>query len=174
MSTWRRHCLARAALVLLTAAVLAGCAGPTPYQPAVDGYGYTEQAIAQDRYRVTFAGNTLTSREAVDNALMYRAAELTRELDHEHFIVLDKEIEPTTRYSGTYSGMGLHYGFHSFRHPHAFGVTMTSGWPRTRYTGYADIVIGRGEPLGDEPRAHDAREVIEHLGPVVEPAAADD
>lgn len=154
-------------MLVLAITYLPGCASPTPYQPAVDGYGYAEQAITQDRYRVTFAGNTLTSRETVENALIHRAAELTLEQGHDHFIVVDKEVEPNTRYEGSSTGLGLHYGFHSFHHPYSLGLTTTTAWPRTRYKAYADIVLGRGEAPADDPRAHDAREVIETLGPVV-------
>ena len=41
------------------------------------GYGFSEQRIEDDRYRITFRGNSSTSRETVENSLLYRAAELT-------------------------------------------------------------------------------------------------
>ena len=62
-------------LVLL--GMLAGCAQPTPYQPATEGYGHSEQQIEDNRYRVSFAGNDLTPADTVQNYLLYRAAELT-------------------------------------------------------------------------------------------------
>ncbi|OYW82700.1 MAG: hypothetical protein B7Z20_13560, partial [Sphingobium sp. 32-64-5] len=73
------------ALVTVAAAAalmaLAGCATSTPYQPLspsnqVSG-GYSDEQLAPDRFRVTFAGNTLTSRDKVEGFLLYRAAELT-------------------------------------------------------------------------------------------------
>jgi hypothetical protein len=68
-------------LRLSVLAVLTGCGGgPTPYQPAACGYGYSEQQIEDNRNRVTFAGNDRTSSDAVQNYLLYRAAEVT--LDH--------------------------------------------------------------------------------------------
>ena len=52
---------------LAIAAVLAACATETPYSPADDrGYGFTEQKIESDRYRITFAGNSLTDRQTVE------------------------------------------------------------------------------------------------------------
>ena len=59
--------------------VLAACATATPYQPA--GYngqrgGYSEQRVESNRYRVTFAGNSVTSREQVEMSLLLRSAEL--------------------------------------------------------------------------------------------------
>ena len=68
---------ARPALALaLAATALAACATATPYQPAGEGsrYGYSEQRVDRDRYRVTFAGNSVTSREQVEMSLLLRAA----------------------------------------------------------------------------------------------------
>jgi hypothetical protein len=47
--------------------IAASCATTgTPYQPEVAGQrihgGYSEQRLGENRYRVTFDGNTLTSR----------------------------------------------------------------------------------------------------------------
>src|SRR3546814_2874529 len=61
--------------------MLAGCASPTPYQPAT-GYGFnrtgfSEQRTESNRYMVSFSGNSLTSRETVERYLLFRAAELT-------------------------------------------------------------------------------------------------
>ena len=67
-------------VLLATAAALAlsACATATPYGPAgVDSrYGYSDQRVDADRYRVSFAGNSLTSREQVEMALLLRAAEV--------------------------------------------------------------------------------------------------
>jgi hypothetical protein len=65
------------AITAIAGLTLAACATATPYQPA--GYngqrgGYAEQRLESDRYRVTFAGNSLTSREQVEMALLLRAA----------------------------------------------------------------------------------------------------
>jgi hypothetical protein len=57
--------LARAVVLGLTMFGMLGCGHPTPYQPAVDGYGYSEQQIEDDRYRVTFVGNRHTSANTV-------------------------------------------------------------------------------------------------------------
>lgn len=55
--------VARIALVLSTLLLLAACGTATPYQPALDGYGFKEQKIEGNRYRVSFSGNSLTPRE---------------------------------------------------------------------------------------------------------------
>ena len=64
------------------AVMIAACATPTPYQPigargtGASG-GFSDVRLAENRYRVTFAGNSLTTRERVETYLLYRAAELT-------------------------------------------------------------------------------------------------
>ena len=62
------------------AAGLAACATPTTYQPNIPGQkaagGYSEQRVEENRFRINFQGNTLTSRESVEGYLLFRAAEV--------------------------------------------------------------------------------------------------
>lgn len=91
----------RAALWLSAAAAmlsLAGCvSADTPYQALssasrVSG-GYADERLAEDRYRVTFAGNTFTSRERVESYLLFRSAELTLQQGFDWFLVQDQEMD---------------------------------------------------------------------------------
>ncbi|HSC60725.1 MAG TPA: hypothetical protein VLC29_05800, partial [Rhizomicrobium sp.] len=54
---------------------LAGCVTPAPYGPKLErsGTGYTDERLAQNRYRVTYSGNTVTPRATVEDYLLYRA-----------------------------------------------------------------------------------------------------
>ena len=63
---------------LVLAAALAGCATTTAYQPrtANSAQGYADTRLEDNRFRVTFSGNTATSRETVETYLLYRAAAL--------------------------------------------------------------------------------------------------
>ncbi|HVY89226.1 MAG TPA: hypothetical protein VG942_10185, partial [Hyphomonadaceae bacterium] len=86
-----------AAALAAGALALAACATPTPYQPlgaetGVSG-GYSSQRIASDRYRVRFSGNNLTSRQTVENYLLYRAAELTAQEGYDWFAMNDRDTE---------------------------------------------------------------------------------
>ena len=75
-------------LVLTLALGLAGCMTATPYAPRLEGQatGYTDRALAQNRYRVTFTGNTATPRETVETYLLLRAAEVARAANSTHFM----------------------------------------------------------------------------------------
>ncbi|MEX2641945.1 MAG: MotA/TolQ/ExbB proton channel family protein, partial [Acetobacterales bacterium] len=84
---------------LLVAALLGltSCASPTPYQPMTDGQGYAQQQLEENRYRVTFSGNTATPRETVENYLLYRAAEVTVERGYDYFVLADNQVERIAR-----------------------------------------------------------------------------
>ena len=100
-----------AAAALVLAAGLAACTTPTPYQPRVAGKaasaGFTEQRIETDRWRVSFNGNSLTSRETVEAYLLYRAAELTLAQGHDWFAIVDRNTE---KHSQTYVESDWAYG----------------------------------------------------------------
>src|SRR5712671_4396926 len=67
---------------------LAGCMMPTPYAPRLEGErtGYTDRALTQNRYRVTFTGNSATPRETVESYLLLRAAEVARAAGFNNFV----------------------------------------------------------------------------------------
>jgi hypothetical protein len=89
------------ALGLALAAGLAACATPTPYQPNVPGQqtsgGYSELRLEQNRFRVTFTGNSLTSRETVEAYLLFRAAELTTQQGYDWFSIVDRHTDRDAR-----------------------------------------------------------------------------
>ncbi|MEY4556174.1 MAG: hypothetical protein RL093_1293, partial [Pseudomonadota bacterium] len=91
-------------VLLATAAALAlsACATATPYGPAgVDSrYGYSDQRVDADRYRVSFAGNSVTSREQVEMALLLRAAEVTAESGYDWFSTVNRATDRDVRLQG--------------------------------------------------------------------------
>src|SRR5918995_6473317 len=95
-----------AAPALVLGLLIAACAGgPTPYQQAQDGYGYSEQRIEENRYRVSFAGNSATTRQTVEDYLLYRAAELTVQTGHDWFEVADRStVQAYSGYGGSPQG----------------------------------------------------------------------
>lgn len=155
------------------AIVLCGCAGPTPYQPQYEGAGYGQEQLADNRYRITYTANALTTRERMRQYLLYRAAEITLDSEHNRFILVEEDTG-----EGRLSGIKLaDEGAHpyDFAHRHLwFGSPVvaeehstTTYEPYSRYTASAVVVtFSDGEPP-IEGKVFDAREVIELLGPSV-------
>ena len=163
--------------VALTAAA---CATSTPYQPADQyGRGFSEQQIESDRFRISFSGNTLTPRETVENYLLFRAAELTKQRGYDYFVVLERDVESETDFVTQSTGFyGYHrfpyyvnglYARHYFGYP-PYGDTVTR--ERTEYTATAELKLFQGEKPADNPLAYNANEVIQNLAPYVERPAS--
>ena len=180
------------AVMVTLAAGLAACATPTPYQPDVPGQatsgGYSDTRLEANRYRVTFSGNSLTSRETVESYLLYRAAELTVQNGYDWFQIVDRQtdrkartyVEPDPLYNPWY-GPGYAYWRPSWRYYGAgFGWRTWDpffGGPfwansvdiRTvqRYEATAEIVMFKGQKPANDVGAFDARQVIANLGPKI-------
>jgi hypothetical protein len=159
--------LRRFVLLALAPALLLGCAAaaPTPYQPAVEGLGYSEQQLEGNRWRVTFTGNDATPRQTTDTYLLYRAAELTLRNDHDWFVIADQahQLDGTGGISGPRVGIG--YGSGS-----GIGIgvsTFLGGTAGSRYTASAEILMGDGEKPADDLNAYDALELAENLEPQI-------
>lgn len=145
-------------LILLTLALALGaCATQTPYQPADRGLGFREQKIEDNRYRITFAGNTLTSKQTVENYLLYRAAELTLAQGFDYFVTAQQSTQEDTRYQQTFHG-----GFGYYWFPLSAMLHGTSS-PSTEFEAQADIVMFKGAKPDGDPKAFDARQVKANL-----------
>lgn len=191
--TRRYAALAASALLVAT---LGACATATPYQPNIRGQatsgGFSEVRLEADRFRVNFAGNSLTSRETVEGYLLYRAAELTVAQGYDWFAVVDRQtdrnartyVEPDPFYRPWY-GPSYNFWRPSWRY-YGGGYGWRSWDPffgdpfwgdrmdvRTveRFEASAEIVMHRGAKPEADPRAFDARAVMDNLGPrVLRPA----
>lgn len=183
-----RHRFLRPLLLAATAALaLSACATVTPYGPAGYGsrYGYSDQRVDADRYRVSFSGNSVTSREQVEMALLLRAAEVTLESGGDWFSTVQRTTDRDVRYSAMYDpwygGYAPYWG-PSWRYyrggawspwgwggPYGYGYGGGYGYGDVReidrYEATTEILIGHGaKPVGDAS-AFDAREVVQNLGP---------
>lgn len=170
-------------LLGMTAAglMLAGCATPTPYAPRTHGTatGYTDRQLADNRFRVTFTGNTVTPRETVENFLLLRAAEVTLAAGYDHFVFDTRNTKARTRYSAVPEGPVGPYGHFGFGRGYWRGY-WGAGFgfepdvdiiTRTNYEAYAEIVLLTPDQAAHEPRAIDAHDVIRRLGPDAAPPA---
>lgn len=168
------------AFAVLAIASLAACATSTPYQPAEagGGYGFSEQRIEANRYRITFRGNSLTTRETVENSLLFRAAELTLQNGFDYFIVVENETEANKSYRSTtepaffghyyFGHPGYYYAFPYYAYGFGWGYPYESYTREyTRYSAIAFVTMHKGEKPADNPHAFDAREVEENLKSVV-------
>ena len=177
---------AKVAVAAGTAILLSACVTATQYAPATaqNGYGFSEQRIESNRYRIMFRGNSSTSRETVENFLLYRAAELTLINGYDHFIVFENDTE-ANRSTQTTSSFGSGYGpwgpAYYGRYRRGFGYAFPYyawgwGWGApvdsytreiTRYSAVAFVTMHEGPKPADDPRAFSAREVADNLRPFV-------
>jgi hypothetical protein len=153
---------------------LAACIGPAPYAPRQAGQatGYTDRQLAPNRYRVTFTGNSATSREEVEDYLLRRAAEVTVAAGYSHFVFDSRDTMARTQYDvmgyprrpfGPAFGPG--FGFWSFHprwgyDPLGPDVDIIT---TTQYQAYAEIVLLNDADAAREPRAVDARVVLQNI-----------
>ena len=172
-------------------AALGGCAAMTPYQPAASGRhpsgGYSKARVGEARYRVTFAGNSLTARDRVEGYLLYRAAELTVRDGYDWFLILDRlterdsrtYAEPSPFYEPWYgNGYGRWRPWWRYSRRGAWGSWYPGRnpfWAETvdlrtveRFEAHAEIVLRRGPVPAGEERAFDARQVMRDLGATIE------
>jgi len=172
--------------VTLSGAALAACETATPYQPLssknAQSGGYTETRIDTNRWRVTFQGNSLTSRGTVENYLLYHAAELTLSQGFDWFETTDRSTDKQTDtyalggpygygwrpywrfYGGVY---GRPYGWRGWD-PYFGDPFFGPGWGPDfqtveRYEVSAEIVMGHGPKPANDRRAMDAHEVTANL-----------
>ena len=168
---------------------LSACETATPYQPLSHASkapgGFTDQKLDADHYRVSFQGNTLTSRATVETYLLYRAAELTVAQGYDWFETVDRHTQGETR---TYSTPSPFYGGFGYWHPYwryygGFGGYGGRGWRGwdpfwgdpfwgdsldvqtvEKFETTAEIVVHHGPKPAGEAKAFDAHEVISNLG----------
>jgi hypothetical protein len=174
-------------LMIIAAAGLAltACETATPYQPAgapgaqASG-GYSDQQIEANRWRVTFAGNSLTSRETVERYLLFRAAQLTVDQGFDWFEAVDRHTNQQTSFVGDtpYGGWGGYWGprWGLYRPGFGWGYGYWGdpfwGGPVdveqvSRFEASAEILMGHGPKPASDPRAFEARAVLSHLGPSI-------
>ena len=172
--------LARALPLTLMACLLAGCMTPSPYAPRLEGQqtGYTDRALTQNRYRVTFTGNSATPRETVESYLLLRAAEVTRAAGYSSFVFDTRNTKANHSYQtvpygpppdpfwGRPRGFG-YWGGWGFAYDPMVDVVV-----HTNYDAYAEIVLLTSDQAAKEPRALNAGEVITKIGPDAAPKPA--
>jgi hypothetical protein len=183
---WAESSLRHAAAAACAAAILmlSGCATPTAnvptYRPQAssEGVGYADGQISTTRYRVTFSGDTETTRGQVEDFLLRRAAEITVRAGYNYFAFDNRTIESDTQLyrttdnwdptSGLAFGLGRRY---PGRAEHFAKGSTPAFWsekeavPITRYTARSEIVLLPSDELARHPDALAAREILRYLSP---------
>lgn len=158
--------------VLLLLLLLGACTAPQPslYAPISGRDGYAEEVLGKGLYRITFQGNTVTSRELAENYALYRAAELTLELGAFRFAVHDRLTERFTQVTREYYDPYPYYGYGPYwRRRSYFGAHLGSSVQseRTSYMAQLTIEPFTGIAPRDVGRVYEADEVIERLGATI-------
>jgi hypothetical protein len=170
---------------------VAACETATPYQPLERGSriagGFTDERLDADHFRVSFKGNTLTSRRTVETYLLYRAAELTLGQGYDWFETVDHHTDRDQRTyidPDPFYGPGYAWGY--FR-PYWSYYSPAYGWRGwgpfwgdpfwgdtavvqtvQQFEATAVIALHHGPKPPGLARALDARQVIENLGPQIQ------
>lgn len=164
-------------VAILLAALLTACATQTKYMPAEKrgAYGYTDTQLTENRYRITFTGNSLTPKETVQDFMLLRAAEVTLENGYDWFKPVTRETERKSRDGGS-SSVGVGVG-HSPRVYRRCGLlscdsvttydtnvsgAVSSGGTRDSYSSSMEITLGK-DPMPEDMEAYDAKELTATL-----------
>ena len=181
-----RHAIKRLALACAAAGALvtlAGCETATPYQPLNAAHagagGYSDHQIENNRFQVSFSGNSVTSRETVERYLLFRAAELTLAQGFDWFETDARYTDRKTETFATPDPLGCTYGpgwCSGFWGPRwrYYRRGVWANWDPwmtqplevheiTRFTASAEVVMHKGAKPATGTRAFDARDVISHL-----------
>ena len=176
----------RAASVLCGASflMLCGCATTTATVPAYrpqasdKGAGYADERIDATRYRVSFSGDTETTRAQVEDYLLRRAAEITVRAGYKYFVFDNRSIETDTNFYRTTDSWdpttGLAFGLgrrYPGRSEHFAKGSIPAFWsekeavPITHYTARSEIVVLPPDQVGTHLGALAAREILRYLSP---------
>lgn len=159
--------------VVAIAALAAACASVTPYQPAgKSGLGYTDQQLESGKHRITFQGNSSTDRASAEDAVLYRAAEVTLANGGDHFILVTSTADTRSTFNTTGFNGGA-FGPGGFFYGGGFaggfggvgGLSNSTTREALSYTVGAVITIHKGPKPVDNPMAFEARSVLESIGP---------
>lgn len=157
---------------------LAGCASQTLYAPAEKRGtdGYTETRLAENRYRVTFTGNSLTPAETVKDYALLRSAELTLQKGYDWFRTAERDTDKKVR-SNTSFGSDFSFPGHTTVYQRcgliscstavssspgfSSGIGVGTTTSSSSYSSALEILMGKNpRPQGD---VYDARELASTL-----------
>ena len=146
--------------------LISACAavGPASYGPAdAKGFGFAEQRIEDDRFRVSYQGSGGMPPDLVEDYALRRAAELTLQQGYDWFRVVGRDLVGEER-GGVSVGTG--FGSSSYGRRSSVGVGVGADLGRVGaqeyYAARMEILMGSG-PAPDDGEVYNARSVLENL-----------
>lgn len=156
----------RIVLIAICLFFLTACAavGPARYGPAdAKGFGFAEQRIEDDRFRVSYQGSGGMPPALVEDYALRRAAELTLQQGYDWFRVASRDLAGEER-GGVSVGAGFGSGSYGRRSSVGVGVGADLGrvGAQEYYTVQMEILMG-SEAAPDDSEVYNARSVLESL-----------
>jgi len=150
---------------------LTACA--TSYQPKGFMGGYRDSRLDSNTVRVSFYGNRYTSRETVENGMLYRCAEVTQQDGYDYFIIAGGDTTPSySSYTtpGTYNqytNTNLNvYGHSGYASSSTYGYYQPGRTITTRkFSSTVIIKMFNGKKPPQLLNAYDARELMSYMKP---------
>ena len=159
-----------------------------PEIPAPAAGVYSVQKKSDDRFHLSVTGHTFTSRDAIEQYLAYRAAELTKEQHANWFSFVEQHAKADRIHSPKPDPMGPRFSFRMqyWRPVWRYKVQNSPGWKSwspysgapffgdiskdvTVYEVSADILLHKGSVDGINPLAFDADALSDFLVNQVSP-----
>lgn len=169
ISSSLRQSLGGLALTAFMAVTACQTVHPTPYQARTEGTGYSETALGEGIYRVSFEGNTSTPYQTVEDYLLYRAAELARANGAETFTILRNDA-PSAFVKTRPDRTVCHYSpadFSQFVYYPDELESETADSRMTSYEAYVDVRLGTS-PAGDtDAQVFRTEETLQYLAPCI-------
>jgi len=144
---------------------LSACATVTPYQPAdAKGFGYAEQRLESNRYRISFQGSGATPAASVENFALLRAAEMTLFNGYDWFAVASRRTGATADAPRDPSvSVGIGTGSYGRSGGFSVGLGQTVSGGGAAQESVIEVLMFKGERPADRQDAFDARELKANL-----------
>jgi hypothetical protein len=93
--------MVRMILALVVVVTLVGCVILIFYGSVIGDnlYGFIDQCIEENCYRIIFRGNSSMTREVVEIFLLFRAVELMVDSGYDYFVVTEQNTKTNKHYS---------------------------------------------------------------------------
>lgn len=165
------------AVTIMAAFAVSACATVPVYHPAITlgGSGFSDEKVDATHYIVNFQGDTSTSREMVEDYLLFRAAELTLDNNYDYFTVLEQSEDHETKVIPTKPISGVRHREHehsSYSYPYYLDgydwdkTGRMNNIELTRHAASTYIEMFEGKAPSGNPFAFNAEDIISELDPV--------